>query len=112
MISNDAQEAIAKIQTYKPAVFDLIPICIEACKKDILDIMNSLTEGDLEKVARSGHNMEGVGAFFGIEFIHKRGLDIKMSAKKEDYASVRKDATEILSFLGHIEKVLPEERVK
>ena len=68
-----------------------------------------LADGDYEAVWRRGHNLKGVGAAYGFEFLTELGAQLESAARRPDPEAVRRCVAALEDYLARLD-VRVEER--
>lgn len=70
---------------------------------DIEKIYEALASGDYETARVLGHSMKGSGGGYGFDAITDMGSAIEIAAKNQDEPEVRKQLTELSTYLELVE---------
>ena len=84
---------------------ELIPVYLSNRKKDVLDILQALEQGDFETVRFLGHNMRGSGGGYGLIFFSDIGHCLEVAAQDKDTELIRKHLIEITNYLEKIDVI-------
>ncbi len=87
-----------------PDIEDLVPQYLENRRKDVLDIVRLIEEGNFSEVRRIGHSMKGSGGGYGFDAITEIGKGIEDAAKE-----LNKD--EVLEWNRRLEEYLSSVKV-
>lgn len=82
---------------------EIVPQYLENMKKNVQEILDSASKGDLKKAQTLGHQMKGSGKGYGIPKISEIGALIELEAKNDNSRSVTKHAEELRDYLGKLE---------
>jgi HPt (histidine-containing phosphotransfer) domain-containing protein len=88
--------------TRSPVAAALLPKFISHRERDVGTIRVALDEGDLETVARLGHNMRGNGVSYGFPDISAIGERLETAAGAKDEGSIREALTSLEAWVDDV----------
>jgi len=100
--SGGADPAGAGIIEIDPMIADLVPDFLVERARDVEDTRAMLAQGDINSIARLGHNMKGSGLSYGFIRITEVGRRIEEAAKRSDFAGIELATAELERFLSEV----------
>lgn len=81
-------ESDRSIEVSDPFARRLLAKYLERRKADLADLRSALSQNDFSRIERTGHNLFGSGAAYGLAPISEIGADLEQAAKDKDSARV------------------------
>ena len=88
--------------TIKSNIKDLIPNYLDNRQKDIERITEMLTSADFEEIRAIAHNMKGIGAPYGFQYITDVGLEMENAAKAGDADELSRLLDKYVTYLDEL----------
>ena len=88
--------------TIKSNIKDLIPNYLDNRQKDVGRLTELLASSDFDEIRAIAHNMKGIGAPYGFQFITDIGLEIENAAKAGNADEIRRLLDRFVEFLGEL----------
>jgi CheY-like chemotaxis protein/HPt (histidine-containing phosphotransfer) domain-containing protein len=85
----------------------LIPGYLENRRKDVDAVLAALERNDYSTIRALGHKMSGTGGGYGFQRITDIGSELEKAAKQQNGADVRRQASELQTFLEQLDVLYP-----
>ena len=76
------------IEVTDPFARRLLARYLERRREDLVRLRGALSEDDFATIERTGHNLFGSGAAYGLEAISDLGADLEKAAQSKDSARI------------------------
>ena len=63
---------------------DLVPSFLSTRQKDITTLKVAISEGDIQRIAKIGHNIKGVAGSYGFMDLSAMGAELQTAAESEN----------------------------
>lgn len=80
----------------------LLPKFVAHRERDVVTIRAAIEQGDLETIARLGHNMRGNGVSYGFPDVSAIGERLETAAGAKDDVSIREALTSLEAWVSEI----------
>ena len=91
---------VVEVQGY---LADLVPNFIKNRETDVGQLIVALTDSDYAVIRHIAHDMKGVGAGYGFQYITDLGEEISSAAKQEDAHKVKQLIEQYKNYLSCLE---------
>ena len=72
-------------------------------RADVRTIAELLAAGDYEAIWGRGHNMKGVGAAYGFDYLTELGAELEAAARRQDDGEVRRCLASLEDYLDRLD---------
>src|SRR5215204_1432283 len=87
------------VVTVDAELAELIDEYLANRRADVRTISELLAAGDYEAVWGRGHNMKGVGAAYGFEYLTELGAELETAARRQDEGELRRCLASLEDYL-------------
>ena len=91
------------VVTLDAELAELIDEYLANRRADVSTITELLAAGDYESIWGRGHNMKGVGAAYGFEYLTELGAEFEAAARREDEGDVRRCLAALEDYLDRLD---------
>jgi len=86
-----------------PTLAAQVPAFLKNRRLDVVTLLDAISRGDLDTVARLGHDMKGAGASFGFQTVTDIGAGLEREAGRGDADASSEWVRELSTYLGLVE---------
>ena len=91
------------VVTVDAELAELIDEYLANRRADVRTIGELLAAGDYEAVWGRGHNMKGVGAAYGFEYLTELGAELETAARRQDDGELRRCLAALEDYLDRLD---------